>query len=221
MKSNHWLASIFWMIVLLASCKPQDDEPPIIRLNGDAGMVIGRGMVFNDPGVVAFDKNDLDLADRVVVSGNLDIQNIGTYERVYTVTDDAGNSAQVSRGLTVKHQLGSVLGTYRSFTSLGACTSGGTATITVYNSQTNSFQISPALGFTGGSTSWLVASFYSDTQYPIRIGGGRLPCNYSLTSNSGLGQISNDGDTITFRNCIVFNDFTGAGIPVSLTYARL
>ena len=76
-----------------------DDEAPSITLLGAGTMEILRGSAFEDPGALAVDSVDGDVA--VMVTGNLDIQTVGTYILTYTAIDRALNRSSVQRTLVV------------------------------------------------------------------------------------------------------------------------
>ena len=52
--------------------------------------------------VSAVDDLEGDISDRISCSGKVDIEKAGTYTIVYTVSDKAGNTAKVTRKITVK-----------------------------------------------------------------------------------------------------------------------
>jgi len=60
------------------------------------------GDTFTDAGATATDDVGGDISSDVVVSGAVDTATAGLYTRTYTVEDAAGNTASVSRIVTVK-----------------------------------------------------------------------------------------------------------------------
>lgn len=80
----------------------QDTVKPEITLNGDSSVSIKEREKFEDPGASATDDRDGDLSDMVQTSGYIDIYRPGTYTVTYTVQDSGGNTAQVSRQVTVE-----------------------------------------------------------------------------------------------------------------------
>ena len=76
-------------------------KPPVVTLNGDAAMQINIGDSFTDPGATATDDVDGGLTAKIVETGSVDTSTDGLYTLTYTATDAAGNSANVSRVVTV------------------------------------------------------------------------------------------------------------------------
>ncbi len=85
---------------------PADTTPPVVTLTGDAALQITVGDTFTDPGATATDPSidsgqATDLTSSIVVTGAVDTATAGLYTLTYTATDSVGNSAQVSRVVTV------------------------------------------------------------------------------------------------------------------------
>lgn len=81
----------------------KDITPPVITLNGGSSINLNVGFVFADPGVTAFDNIDGYISSRVVSTGIIDTNSIGTYIITYNVKDNAGNDASpVTRVIIVK-----------------------------------------------------------------------------------------------------------------------
>ncbi|MBI9015520.1 MAG: DUF5011 domain-containing protein [Clostridiales bacterium] len=72
-----------------------DITPPILTLNGDSQMSIEIGSTYNEPGAQAIDDVDGDISNDIVISGTVDVSNIGFYSLDYSVTDQAGNQSNV------------------------------------------------------------------------------------------------------------------------------
>ncbi|HEX8701755.1 MAG TPA: immunoglobulin-like domain-containing protein [Myxococcaceae bacterium] len=83
-----------------------DNEPPVLVLNGPATMGVECGMPFNDPGAMANDACFGDLSASIVMSGSVNTASPGQYAVVYNVTDPAGLAAPaVSRTVNVSDTL--------------------------------------------------------------------------------------------------------------------
>ena len=75
-----------------------DTTDPVITLNGDATVTVEQGTAYTDAGASATDAADSDV--ELVLSGSVEAA-VGTYTLTYTATDDAGNSAVVTRTVNV------------------------------------------------------------------------------------------------------------------------
>lgn len=81
--------------------KYEDIESPTINLNGSTNMSIYVGATYNEPGYTATDNCDGDISSKVTISGSVNAGTIGSYELVYTVTDNSGKSTSVTRKVNV------------------------------------------------------------------------------------------------------------------------
>lgn len=80
----------------------EDKESPIIKLNGSEIIYAFVGEQFNDPFYTITDNCDSDFTNKVTVDGGVDINTVGQYNIKYTVKDNAGNEASVSRQVHIK-----------------------------------------------------------------------------------------------------------------------
>lgn len=78
-----------------------DPKPPEITLLEGENCKIYAGKRFEDPGFTATDNYDGDLSDKVEIIGEVDCYFPGTYTLEYTATDSFGNTACVTRNVTV------------------------------------------------------------------------------------------------------------------------
>ena len=91
------------------SCK--DDSAPVVILKGDDTMDHVLNAEFEEPGFAAFDDEDGDITDNVVVD-SLDVNVAGEVEIAYTVTDAEGNMGKAIRTITVYNQAASYEGSW-------------------------------------------------------------------------------------------------------------
>lgn len=79
-----------------------DRTPPVITLSGDQELWMKAGQAFEEPGYSAADNGDGDVTEAVTVSGNVNPYHAGDYALTYTVTDRAGNCAELVRTVHVE-----------------------------------------------------------------------------------------------------------------------
>jgi hypothetical protein len=80
----------------------QIDEFPVLTLVGAKSVKVFKGKPYVEFGFNAFDKEDGDLSASVLVSGEVDINTIGTYTKTYKVTDSAEHIRTKMRTIIVK-----------------------------------------------------------------------------------------------------------------------
>ena len=78
-----------------------DTAAPSIQLNGSSEMNLRVGDSFEDPGAQASDNAEGDISGKILVSGSVDTEKEGVYTLIYTVSDRAGNTAEIKRTVTV------------------------------------------------------------------------------------------------------------------------
>ncbi len=76
--------------------------PPIIQLKDGEAVTVDAAFTFIDPGYSASDYLGQDLTDRVIVSGEVVSYLVGEYELTYTVEDDYGQTATITRKVNVQ-----------------------------------------------------------------------------------------------------------------------
>lgn len=79
----------------------KDPVPPEITLLGGEKMEVILGRPFTDPGYTATDNYDGEVSHKVQVTGAVDVMKLGDQSLVYTATDESGNTATVTRTVTV------------------------------------------------------------------------------------------------------------------------
>ena len=85
---------------------------PVITLIGDANIVINQsdGVDYIDAGATADDLDDGDITDQIVVAGSVDVNEAGSYQITYNVTDSDGNEAtEVIREIEVVDDISPVI----------------------------------------------------------------------------------------------------------------
>lgn len=79
----------------------EDKINPSIELKGKRTIYIYEGNSYIEAGYTAFDNCDGDITDKVVSTGNVDTNTIGTYNITYEVKDSSGNSFNTDREVIV------------------------------------------------------------------------------------------------------------------------
>ena len=99
---------LYLFLAITFACSSGDDSSdnndttsPVITLIGSANVLVTQGESYVDEGARAIDDVDGDLTSRITVSGSVDTTTIGNYTLTYSVSDSSGNSATVSRTITV------------------------------------------------------------------------------------------------------------------------
>lgn len=87
----------------------EDTTSPVLTLTGATSITIECGDTFTDPGATATDSCGGDLTGAIALSGTVDTTTPGSYTLSYSVVDNAGNTAQRSRTVTVEDTTAPVL----------------------------------------------------------------------------------------------------------------
>ena len=77
-----------------------DNIKPTITLNGRNNLSIVKGGVYNEMGASATDNYDGDITD-ITISGEVNTNEVGTYEIIYTAKDSSNNEASITRTINV------------------------------------------------------------------------------------------------------------------------
>ncbi len=79
-----------------------DDKKPVITLKGDNPMPLKVGDTYNEPGATAVDNVDGNLTSKINInSSDVNTSSAGSYEVIYTVSDNSGNTAVKKRSVVV------------------------------------------------------------------------------------------------------------------------
>jgi hypothetical protein len=98
---NNTGAGPVWVDNLNITVQPLDVVAPVLTLLGDNPLFVECGDVFEDPGATAADGIDGDLTAAIQVSGQVNPAIVGDYLLTYTVADQSGNTASVTRTVKV------------------------------------------------------------------------------------------------------------------------
>ena len=72
-----------------------------LTLSGYSEIYLLNGTQYKEPGFKAITDSGIDVTDKVVVSGNVDINNSGIYPITYTINDSSGSSVSLKRNVHV------------------------------------------------------------------------------------------------------------------------
>lgn len=183
-----FIALLLPMVLGMLGCA-KDNEPPVMRLGARDSLDWPQGTPFVPAPIVAFDHRDLDLSDQVQVGGNLDVSRTGDYQVIYSVTDKAGNRAEIEQFVHVYPTAAGMLGNYRSVSSCSGCPSQGHAGISRYQSTQNRVIIRPVMGEPSGTNSSIML-VRVENDGDLVVESCSVPCGYSV--NEVVGYASND-----------------------------
>ena len=77
---------------------------PEITLNGDPVVELYLNTYYDDPGATAYDAEDGDLSNSIIVTGTYDSSTVGSYVLAYSVTDSDGNESVKIRTIKVQDE---------------------------------------------------------------------------------------------------------------------
>lgn len=79
-----------------------DDVKPELKLNGNSSVTMYIGDTYKELGAEATDEYDGDITSRIEIdASSVDMQNAGTYQVLYSVSDGSGNTDSLERTVTV------------------------------------------------------------------------------------------------------------------------
>jgi hypothetical protein len=198
--------------LLVAGCKkksstddttpanPADTTPPVITLNGQAKDTVFLNGTYGDPGATAIDNKDGDISAFIVVSGTVNTNLAGDYNKNYDVRDAAGNAVRATRNIHVKNKAEYLEGTYLASCACATMepgqttlTSNSTYTATIVASSTvnNSFYLDKLVNATGITSGYNlqvngqgVSGVNSSMAFPGTLTGTVGTSNTSFTVNT-------------------------------------
>lgn len=85
-------------MLMVTACNKDDKDtnPPKITLLGLNPTIAGQGLDYVDAGATAYDDEDGNISDKIIVDNEVNTADTGTYYVRYNVQDDAGNNAKES-----------------------------------------------------------------------------------------------------------------------------
>lgn len=164
--------------------KAKDTEKPVITLKGNQEITINQNSKYIEEGATAMDNIDGDITAKIKTSGKVDTETTGTYTVTYTVTDKAGNKAEISRNVIVVSV--PIVTTTTKRTTVAKSSSGGVKTTV----QTTKILTPPTLTLNGAAYVEVNSgTTYKDDGYSARDAKGNdltSRVNVSGTVNTGV-----------------------------------
>lgn len=93
-KSLLFLSTALLIFSISCDKKDKDTNPPVITLLGANPATAGVGFEYIDAGATAYDQEDGDITDEILVDNQVNTADTGTYYVRYNVQDNAGNKAE-------------------------------------------------------------------------------------------------------------------------------
>ena len=82
----------------------QDKIAPVITLNGDNNIILFIGDEYIESGATANDINDGNITDKIIITGEVNTNEVGTYHILYSVEDKAGNKSEKIRNILIEEK---------------------------------------------------------------------------------------------------------------------
>jgi hypothetical protein len=186
-----------------ATSSSANPNAPKVTLNGAAAIAVLQGSLFTDPGAAAVDASGTDITSSIVETGTVDTNTVGLYTLTYTATDSQGNSANVSRVVSVTSVVssapssggggGSSSGTTGGSTSSsggGSSSGSGSGTTSSSGSSSGSGSTSTSGGSTGASGTSAGGNTSGSSSGTSSSSGSGGTSSGSAASGSGTGSSS-------------------------------
>jgi lysophospholipase L1-like esterase len=99
---------LIFIIFLLIGCDSGDntstnisDDYPVIRLYGDSNYTVEVNQTFHDPKAYAFDLEDGNITDKIIIIDDINYSKIGSYKITYQVTDSNDQTSSKERIINI------------------------------------------------------------------------------------------------------------------------
>jgi len=198
MKFFSYSILIIIITAISFSCKKSKDTTlPLITLNGNATITDTLNKPYVELGATASDNKDGNITSKIVTSGTVNCDSMGSYTIIYTVSDAAGNKNTAERIVNVINTAEFISGTYSvvdKWTGSKDTTKNYTATITTSITHNNVILISNFGGF-GNSVFVNATVSGNNLNIPQQTPSGVIPAltnglNGSGTINTASGIIN-------------------------------
>lgn len=88
-----------------------DTLAPVVTLKGENPVIIIEGTTYLEAGAIAEDDRDGNITDKIIVRGDINTTKLGNYNIIYSVLDDDGNKASITRDVYIVQ-------TYKNFENI-------------------------------------------------------------------------------------------------------
>jgi hypothetical protein len=184
---NHAIAVILIMLLSFFACNKEDNTTPIITLTGDTLVKIALNSPYVDAGATATDDKDGDITKSIFVKNEVDINRVGTYLVLYSVSDKAGNATPtISRKVKVYNNSDKYKGNYTA----------------------KNYTYYPIIDSTSYNTTLIIDSTLNN-RLVFTIFGDNIPKHVYFNVNSN--QVEFPYQTITYPNDSTHYTFQGYG----------
>jgi hypothetical protein len=184
-----WVLFLFTVGTFAQGCVDKTNQP-VLRLIGPDTVTALQGAAYVDRGVIAFDREDLDMSDQVEVIQGINTSELGFQEEIYRATDRHGNTSEISRTVWVIPSSLTCEGDYAASSNGFACSVDGLVVqIAPHLGQPDEMVISPVIGV--GSSSMIL--HFEEGQWDIK-NTSNLPCGVIILEADC--RVSADGDTV-------------------------
>lgn len=111
-----------FLLAGLVACEKPDTIAPRVHVNTDSIPTHYLNQPYTDPGATVIDNHDCKANELLTVINEVDITRYGTYNVIYTATDEQENSTEAVRNVDIVLQPSDYFSTY--YTATDSCTSG-------------------------------------------------------------------------------------------------
>jgi prepilin-type N-terminal cleavage/methylation domain-containing protein len=105
--------------IIVVNSDDYDVTPPVITLIGDSYLELEQGEPYTELGATANDNKDGNITDDILTIGIVDTNTEGTYTITYTVEDEIGNDAAVTRTVSILAPYNAAKGVNRPKLAIG------------------------------------------------------------------------------------------------------
>lgn len=191
----------------ITSCKKDDVTSPTITLNGSDVITLDLHQPYTEQGATANDNKDGNLTGNITSNGSPDVNNAGVYTITYSVYDKAGNSADATRKVIVRHTGATIAASYAVKDSCGNSSTSYVDVVT--NKSTLQLSVTKFANYANGTVLFDVSG---ETNSTITVPQQTVFCGVPAANRTftGSGTISPDGKKMTINYTEVTNNTTSS-----------